>query len=94
MTYYVCFAKNYDAWPPVKDMLRVEADDPQAAIEQVLREGNGPTDKRLRCAMALTITGKLKSVANVFWLNFDGGLSRLNGWTYSSYPGPATLIDP
>jgi len=39
MTYYVSFSVSYEAWPPLEDMLAVEADNPQAAIEQVLRDG-------------------------------------------------------
>jgi hypothetical protein len=52
--FYVCFRVNeFAAWPPYEEMLTVVADHPQDAIEQVLRDGKGPTDPSLRCVSAV-----------------------------------------
>jgi len=79
MTYYVCFAANYEFFRiPLEEMLRVEAESPQAAIEQVLRDGKWPSDHRLRCAQVVTSIDNRKSTSETFWLNFDGVASRIS----------------
>jgi len=92
MTYYVCFRDNYEFFLTTpEDMLPVEAETSQAAIEKVLRDGNGPANKRLRCAMATTVVNGRKDLASVFWIDFDGQLKRRWGefhWPRSTVAHP------
>ena len=71
-TYYVCFSANYDPFLSLEDMLRIEADNPQAAVEQVLSDGRGPIDRRLNCVTVVSLVQGRKDRGTFFWLNFDG----------------------
>ena len=51
--FYVCFKHAYEPWPPYEEMVTVVVDSPQAAIEQVIREGVGPTDPSRQEAFAV-----------------------------------------
>ncbi len=66
--FYVGFSADYHVdWPPYEEMLTVVADNPQEAIEKILRDGKGPTDPHLKCA-------------NVVWFNHNGRARWLCFW--------------
>lgn len=82
MMYRVGFSPNYEAWPPLEDMLTAEADNPQAAIEQVLRDGKGPADRRMRCACVVSTVQNRKDKTTLFWLDFDGHPRPVGGYIH------------
>ena len=68
--FYVCFrVDEYADWPPYEDMLRVVADHPEDAIEQVLRAGKGPTDPHLRYVNAIWFNHNGRARSCGFWLS-------------------------
>src|SRR4029450_10618915 len=67
--FYVCFKVDLSQdSPPYEEMLTVIADHPQAAIEQIIRDGKGPTDPLLRCACAVWFNHNSRAIAWHCWL--------------------------
>jgi len=78
MTYYVHFGNSYNFHVPLEEMLKVEADNPQAAVEQVIRDGKLPTDRRLRCVVVTPVIQGRKARGTEFWIDFDGKPKHIN----------------
>jgi len=83
MTYYMHFSDNYERlMSPLEDMMKVEADNPQDAVEQVLRDGRGPADRRLRCITVVSAIQNRKDRGSTYWINFDGQPKHLGDFIF------------
>lgn len=66
--FYICFQVHVgEDPPPYEEMLTIVADSPEDAIEQILRDGKGPTDPQRRHA-------------SVRWFNHNGGVRARGFW--------------
>jgi hypothetical protein len=70
--FYVCFRANeYVECPPYSEMLTVVANHPQDAIEQILRSGKRPADRRLRYVTAIWFNHNRRARVWGGWLGPD-----------------------
>jgi tetratricopeptide (TPR) repeat protein len=70
--FYVCFALG-PGWDgrPLEERLTAVADSPQDALEQILRDGKGPIDSRLKCAHVTWIDHNRNARTRIWWLGKD-----------------------
>jgi hypothetical protein len=87
MTFYLHFGGTYDSYEqlksPLEDMLRVDATDPKAAVEQLLRDGKQPEDRRLRCVTVISAVQNRRDRGSQFWINFEGEPKHLRDLIFS-----------